>query len=356
MRHTPLYTASQQQVLIAAKLSADSEGWTTLKAMSEFGGSYFCSFKLDWTQAIEDLVQAGDLCAYRERMNVRAGLDVDDIIGRHPRYKYWYNDWYRLADKSRLHSELCRYAYGIDLCQTGMMTKKQLDYLCSLPDVQGTGLDVGCGSGRIAAYLRANGATEVVGIDTIYWAIRLARERHRGVNGLDFRLCDMRSYVESATERYDFMVSMDSLYFVGTQFGGFLDACLNRLSKRGRLHIFYSAWNGKDEKTGVEDNNLGHHLINSGTAFSYVDFTTDDYEHWKRKRRFLEENSVGFAMEGRELLWKKRLDEATHFERQIIDETMKRYLYSIDANGMGFPVDGPRRRRSRAGESEYGRL
>ncbi|MBN1647116.1 MAG: class I SAM-dependent methyltransferase [Spirochaetales bacterium] len=324
-----MYTASEQQLLLAVRRCNDKNYNPTRDEIEEFGRTYYCSFKLDWNGAFANLLETGDLVNRNDGITLRNGLNIDNIARRKPRYKYWYNDWYRLADRSKTHSCLCSFAYGIDLCQTGMMTKCQIDHLAGLLAPDGRGIDAGCGAGRITEYLYRKAHAKLTGVDTIWSGIRLARERNALNEGLEFKLGDMREFIRGAKTGYDFILSIDTLYFIGDDLGLFIKDCLDKLASGGKMHIFYSAWENKDNALGFDKNKLGKFLLDSQISFEYTDFTDDDISHWKKKKLFLERNRDAFIAEGREILYENRYCEANIFENLGSLKKMKRYLYTI---------------------------
>lgn len=324
-----MYTASEKQLLVATMHLTKNNGSALQNEIEQFGREYFCSFKLDWNDAFKKLLQNGDLINDKTQISLKPGLDIKNITKNKPRYKYWYNDWYKLAEKSKMHSELCSHSYNIDLCQTGMMTKYQIDYLSNLIVPFTRGLDVGCGVGKVTEYLWSKTNTEITGIDTIYTAIRLAQRRSYSKKGLDFKLDDMRSFIKQKETFYDFILSMDTIYFIGTDYKDFLQDCMDRINNEGRIFIFYSAWEGKDQMISFNENKLGKYLIENKFEFEVTDFTDDDFIHWRKKKTFLEQNEKSFINEGNKLLFDKRYSEAKIFDELGNSKKMKRFLYTI---------------------------
>lgn len=324
-----MFTASEQQVLLSTTLCTNKKGDSTRDDIEKAGEDYFCSFKMDWCDAFKKLLEKGDLIESNGRLSVRIGLSIDEIAKRKPRYKYWYNDWYRLAEKSEKHSELCAHAYGIDLCQTGMMTKRQIDYLSTLIKSSSKGLDAGCGVGKITEYIWSITNATILGVDTIYSGIRLAKQRTAISEGLEFKLSDIRPFIATGDDKYDFIMSLDTLYFLGDGLGSFVIDCVDNLSAKGKLFIFYSAWDGKDNDITFDGNNLGKFLTGKGIDFHYVDYSDDDYDHWEKKKDFLERNKASFVSEGFKILHERRYAETVFFKRLISEKKVKRYLYTV---------------------------
>ncbi|MFI1581467.1 class I SAM-dependent methyltransferase [Embleya sp. NPDC020630] len=92
-------------------------------------------------------------------------------------------------------------------------------------------LDVGCGTGRDAAWLHAHAAREVVGIDTSAAMVRHARTHHPGP---DYRLADMRDF--DLGRVFDAVVCLDSALLYcheNAELAAFLDRCREHLVPGG---------------------------------------------------------------------------------------------------------------------------
>ncbi len=64
-----MYTASEQQLLLAVRLCIDRESSPVRKEIEKFGRDYFCSFKLDWNDAFKNLSEKGDLVIINNRIS-----------------------------------------------------------------------------------------------------------------------------------------------------------------------------------------------------------------------------------------------------------------------------------------------
>lgn len=94
-------------------------------------------------------------------------------------------------------------------------------------------LDVGCGTGRDAAWLHHHAAREVVGIDTSAAMLDHARGRHPGP---DYRLADMRDFDLGRT--FDAVVCLDSALLYchdNAELAAFLDRSRRHLAPGGLL-------------------------------------------------------------------------------------------------------------------------
>jgi SAM-dependent methyltransferase len=328
-----MYSIAEQQVLISTNFAAIENRGTTIDEIEKAGIAYFCSYKMDWNIAICRLIDSGSIVMSGSDVKLNDGIDISAMARRRPRYKYWYNDWYRMADVSLAHSRLCDYSYGIDLCQTGMMTKNQIDFLCDSTGIKSHGLDVGCGLGKITEYINTKTQASVVGVDTILSGVKSARKRTSDNSALTFELSDMRQYIINTNAVFNYIISMDTLYFLGNSFQDFLINSMQKISSDGMMYVFYSAWIGKDNKLGSKDNNLGEFLEANHSDYTYIDFTEDDYDHWEKKRTFLINNENDFIAEGLNELHRRRLSEADVLDDLARKGKMRRYLYMIKKIG-----------------------
>jgi SAM-dependent methyltransferase len=329
-----MFSVEEEQVLISTNFAAIEKRGTTIEEIEKAGIAYFCSYKMDWNDAISRLLESEAIIMSGSDVKLNDGIDISAMTRRRPRYKYWYNDWYRMAGDSLAHSRLCEYSYGVDLCQTGMMTKNQIDFLCDSTGVKGHGLDVGCGIGKIAEYINSRTQTSAVGVDTILSGVKAARKRTSDNNELSFELSDMRQYIVNTDLIFDFVISMDTLYFLGNSFRDFLLNSMNKITSDGTLYVFYSAWIGKDNKLGSMDNNLGKFLEAKHSDYTYIDFTKDDYSHWDKKRIFLINHEKDFIAESLGEFHRRRLSEAEVLDDLAKKEKMRRYLYVIKKIGI----------------------
>ena len=100
-----------------------------------------------------------------------------------------------------------------------------------LPSIEGKKvLEIGCGYGY-NAYLFANKAKEVTGVDTDGRAISRAKEHYGGVENLTFCQDDALRYVDGTNEKFDTVVLFEIIEHVGHQEQAALVAGLRRILK-----------------------------------------------------------------------------------------------------------------------------
>ena len=325
-----ILNVSEKQFLIAIQNLIFRNELITLLKIEDFGKMFFCSYKRSFNDAFFSLLEKSVIFQDNEKIyiNLKYQDMVTELVEKHPRFRYWYNEWYQFGNKSRAHSTLCQDAYGIDLHQTGMLTLNQINYLLNnVLQSQKKCLDLGCGSGYITEYLADNGSLEAVGIDIIANGIRNARLRTREKPYLRFYLYDMRTFY--INEMFDYIMSFDTIYFIGKNIPQFITNCQKMKKDEGKIIIFYSAFRPKDSSLDVHKTLLGSYLNQEKIKYQFVDFTADDYTFWKKKHQKLTELELDFLNENNKIIYDNLLIEATHYVALANNKEMRRYLYII---------------------------
>ncbi len=257
-----MLSGAEKQILTILHLHAGKDQFITQDDLDAWGKKYFCSFKMDWKNALKQLENKRLLSRNKNHLMLHESLEGVPIPRIKPRFRYWYNDWYRMAHASPTHSALCEYAYGINLCQTGMMTHQQIDYLCQIIRSSNytTGIDLGCGIGAVTQYLHDHTELSLVGIDMVASGIKLARLRAKHLRTLNYTFADIRRFMADATHHYDCILSLDTLYFLGDHLKHVLLDSVDKLTPDGTMFVFYSAWEAKDRQITSDGNRLGRYL------------------------------------------------------------------------------------------------
>jgi SAM-dependent methyltransferase len=335
-----------QQALVAALAYAGQQSLPETGVLRRMdieasGQSYFGMYCLDWAGALEDLAADGllDLCGEGQAgatfTLTPSGLALARALSTdHPKYLYAYNEFFHRARRSPAHARFCERVYGRDLCQHGMLDMAQLDELVSLWKGQGVerALELGCGNGAVAGYLADQTGAHITGVDLAEEGIRWAQESAASRPGrLPFFEADM-SAVEFPPGSFDAVLIVDAVYFV-PDLPAFLRRVLSFLRPAGRLYVYYSAW--------VEDGNQRELLKVGGThfaraireldlAFTNLDYSTSEREHWQRKRRLAEELKPEFEAEGNAWLQHRRWIEAEYHRPYVEAGNVSRYLYTVE--------------------------
>ncbi|MCG8501952.1 MAG: class I SAM-dependent methyltransferase [Firmicutes bacterium] len=327
--------ANEKQVIIAIQNLKRKNGGMTHKELEDFGNMFFCSYKLDWEKAIANLLSKQMIELKNNTYSICCNFNklAETLTRKYPRLRYWYNHWYSLGMKSEAHSRLCQAAYGVDLCQTGMITLKQIEYIIqNYIEEKKTCLDMGCGLGLISEYISGRTLCKISGIDVIASAIRNARKRTINKREyLEFYLSNMTKYFkEEVNNKYDYIFFFDTVYFLADQFSEVIPDAIRALNKNGKILIFYSAWNPKDSGLSAGSTKLADYLNNEGYKYKTVDFTEDERRHWQIKKETLMNLEDSFLTEGNKIIYTNRMMEADFFTNMMMEDKLYRYLYVLE--------------------------
>lgn len=110
--------ASEKQIIISIKNLLAHNGIASLENLEDFGTMFFCSYKKDWANSFDFLINKGIIRNENNEFFINSDIDAFSsfLVRKYPRFHYWYNDWYRMAEKSEAHSKLCKSVYRINLC------------------------------------------------------------------------------------------------------------------------------------------------------------------------------------------------------------------------------------------------
>ncbi len=247
----------------------------------------------------------------------------------------FYTDYYRRAAASPAYGVFCSRVFGANCAQHGFADMAAVDRLIRTGELDATHrvLELGCGTGGIAAYLATTTGAHVTGIDYIPEAIHQAQVRVSAAPGrLHFEVADIGA-LPYAARSFTTVVAIDTLYFTD------LDATLARLKSiltaSGQLLAYYAQ--GANPQVPVEAfdrstlapacTDLGRALHRQGFAFETWDVTDADVYHARRKRAVLEELRPAFAAEGTLALYENRLGEANGVLAAWEAGCHARYLY-----------------------------
>lgn len=101
-----MLSASQKQLIISIynlnikKIKANENN------IDDYSKRHFYSFKLNWKDDYKELLSEKILYFNNEEFRISSSYYkvAKDLAIKYSHKKYWYNDWYRLADKSNAHS------------------------------------------------------------------------------------------------------------------------------------------------------------------------------------------------------------------------------------------------------------
>ena len=209
----------------------------------EEAATYFKGFRVDWSEAYDDLAERGLLEPGPEGwVLTAAGLKTAAEVRRaRPPIYYWYRAYYTSAPHSPAYRRFCEELYGRFLCQTNFSDMDQLDRLAETLALHPgeRALDLGCGTGLIAEYLSDGSGAAFTGIDYCPDAVAQALERTAPKRQrLDFAVQNLDT-LDFPEGSFDALVAIDTLYMPND-----LDATLRKMAallrpRRADGHILF---------------------------------------------------------------------------------------------------------------------
>jgi len=236
-----------------------------------------------------------------------------------------YEDFYTMARTSRAFAGYCREAFGEDFSQDGFSDVRQiarvLDYV--KPDDSLRLLDVGCGNGKMIAWLQARLGGEIHGFDYAKAAIATARELHSG----DFRVGAMGE-IDYPEHSFDLITALDTLYFA-PDMAAFVGQMKRWLKPGGVLFALYQEGDVQPRTESAATTVLARALRQHGMAFQVEDITRECYDLLGRKRVCAQKYQEEFLTEGN-ALWYDMLMGQTDCALESYEsfrEKMARYVF-----------------------------
>jgi SAM-dependent methyltransferase len=268
------------------------------------------------------------------QLSETARQQAERLWQEHPKSFYTYSEFFVRAPASAAHSRFCEMVYGIDLVQHDMMPIDQLHLLLERLELKPGDrlLELGCGCGRVAAYVAGRTGASVIGVDSVPEAIRQARvfaAAHDGLK-LDFIQADMNT-MDFPCGSFDAVMMIDSMYFVG-DIPGLLQHIKQWVKLGGQMGLSYSCWvgeGGSEMLVSASGNRLGQALKQVGLPFEVVDLSDQEPQHWRKKYAAAASLKEAFAAEGNTFLYNNRFGEARYHMEHVNAGRVRRYLYFI---------------------------
>jgi 2-polyprenyl-3-methyl-5-hydroxy-6-metoxy-1,4-benzoquinol methylase len=338
---TTKYTSSEKQLIstlawfrsrYALFMGLSPERKADRQSIEAFGKTWMGEFKTDWEEAFASLGQkniitlTNDEYTFTEHGNaVKAELDTEI-----PFYKYEYDNYFQLEDKSKAHAGFCEKVYGLNLSQHGLIDQAELSVLIDklnhfCPDSL---IDIGCGNGKITEWIAGQTQTLCSGIDISSEAVKNAKERTKDNKLLSFEegnLNDLHNL-----KKHDCVIFLDTLYYSNNLKNTIIQAH-ELLNEGGRIYAYFSQWImdiAYCENLQADKTHLANVLNELKLNYSYTNLTESGINHWKRKLEVLNVMKKDFSEEGRIDLWEYRQREAQRYANWG-DDKYARYLYEI---------------------------
>lgn len=303
----------------------------TKNAIDFFGKSWIGSFKKDWSAAFTQLKEKGILSEIEESYAfTELGQKVKDLVESEiPFFKYEYDNYFQMQEKSEVHASFCERIYGKDLSQHGLVNLEELELLVQFLKKENHQniLDIGCGNGRITKYLSEQCESNFLGIDMSSEGIRQGK-KVAGSN-IDFEVWNMNDLVK-LPNAFDAIITLDTLYY-GANLKDIIQSMLQKLNKDGKIYAYFSQWIMDAEYSqNLEgaNTNLAKALKDLKLEFKFTDLTDSGIKHWKDKLQALEEMKPLFEQEGKADLWNYRYGETSRYGNWE-EQHYARYFYEI---------------------------
>jgi len=245
-----------------------------------------------------------------------------------------YEDFYRRANGSEAFSRYCQEVFGIDLTQDGFADKTQLDYLVNYVHFNGndTGLDIGCGNGRITGYIAGQTRANMMGIDCARTAISYAQGLAKADDKVSYDTGDINN-LNIPDKKFTVMLLIDAIYF-SEDYTATLEYLYDKLADGGRIGIYYSDFLLEDterQKIAIGETKIARILAQKGWNSKSVDFSDQHYNLMKRKNVVSNKYKALFASEGNEALYNRINAESIceSMNKSQFEYFSNRYLYCI---------------------------
>lgn len=236
-----------------------------------------------------------------------------------------YEQFYAMTRTSQAFAAYCRDAFGEDFSQDGFSDVGQVARV--LAHVQPGGelhlLDVGCGNGKMLAWLQKQLGGSIHGFDYSAEAIKTARERYAG----DFRVAAIGE-IDYPEVSFDLITTMDTLYFAPDMLA-FVGQMKRWLKPGGVLFAGYQEGDVQPRTRDVSTTVLARALEQHGMAYQVEDITRETWELLRRKRACAEKQRQAFLAEGNEMWYNMligqtdcAMEDFESFQRE-----MARYIF-----------------------------
>ncbi|MBQ7304797.1 MAG: methyltransferase domain-containing protein, partial [Clostridia bacterium] len=236
-----------------------------------------------------------------------------------------YEAFYAMARTSAAFAAYCNEAFGEDFSQDGFSDVSQVRRVLRhvQPGADLHMLDVGCGNGKMLAWLQKQLGGSIHGFDYSTQAIATAMELHRG----DFRVGAMGE-IDYPENSFDLITSMDTMYFA-PDMAAFVGQLRRWLKPGGVLFVGYQEGDVQPHTADAESTVLAQALRSCGMPYQVEDITRETYDLLRRKRRAAENHRQAFLAEGNED-WYAMLIAQTDYAQVPYEDfakTMARYLF-----------------------------
>lgn len=327
---------SDNEAQVLAILAAEAgDGAITREAIERAGERYWM-FKGDYDAAASSLSERGLIASGPDGLGLTAAgapIATEFHRERPDMYFYYYREFYPRAWASEAHSELCRRAFGRDLCQEGMTDMVALDRMLDRLDLRPGQrvLDLGCGAGGIANYISESRDVHVTGIDNAKPAIAQAQQIFgNNADRLTFIEADMND-LRLDTD-FDAALAIDVLYWVADM-GSTVSAIRDLLRPGGQMGVIMTHTHNNNEGPGriaPEDTKFGKVATELDLPFEVIDLTDHNHAFWRRNYEAAKDLMPEFEAEGNAFIAASLIREAEEdFLPFFAEDKVTRYLFHV---------------------------
>ena len=324
------------QVLVSIE-EANYNGLNATKNTLEERSERYWVFKEDWSDAYNSLVS-------KELINCSDGiyqltdsgrpLAVNYFAERPDLYWYYYQKFFDLVARSKIHSRFCEIVFGEDWSQEGQTDMECLDDLLSRMSIQSGQhiLDLGCGAGGLSEYIHDKYDTSVTGIDYSESAIRTAIDRTQSKREkLKFLQTDLNALNLSANS-YDVAISIDSIYWVADVDKTIMS--IMEIVKQGGLIGILIEHRLEGEKDisflDSKHSRVGRSLDNLKLEYETVDYSELFLKFWPRVKKTAISLREKYVTEGTELVCDNWIREADNdYLPSVESNEIRRYFFLV---------------------------
>ena len=240
-----------------------------------------------------------------------------------------YEAFYTMAKKSKAFQAFCKDTFGEDFSQDGFSNIEQIDMILQyIPQKDNVHiLDIGCGNGKMLAYLQEKTEAYIHGFDYSEEAIKTAQflfsknsEFREGIIG----------EIDYPEEYFDVIISMDTMYFAKDMIA-FAAQIKKWLKQGGIFFVGYQEGDVIPKTESIHTTMLSQALVMNGMSYEAIDITEQTYELLKIKRISAINHKKEFEAEGYSE-WFDMLIGQTEYATETFEqfkEKMARYIYVI---------------------------
>lgn len=302
--------------------------------LEHFGATWFHLKKEDWGTTLNELVANGTATEQdgRYELTERGQEELEALEVHHPLWIYEYENYYALAPQSTAHQKFCEQAYGMNLCQHGLVDAAQLKLLLQHIEFSPSShaVDLGCGNGFITAWLARETQSSFIGIDLSQEGIAQAHNHAMQQDSrLKFVVGNMNA-LELPTGSFDVAIAIDTLYYLSNM-ADTLRQVHKLLKPGGKMALFFTQFvmdATEADRLPADGTDLARELQAQGLSYTTIDISEEGYAHWQKKLHTLEQMEAEFLAEGHEWLYQFRLREAQRYANWS-REFANRYLYIV---------------------------